>query len=366
MSSDQRFRAVALLDRDGTINEEVEYLAREEDFELLPEAARAIRILNMEGVAAVVTTNQSGIARGLLSEEDLTRIHDRMIRELGEQDARIDAVYHAPVLPDSGDPRRKPDTGMYQDAVRDLALQGLPVYSIGDRTLDVEFGINCGGKGIRVLTGKQLKEDVPLDLERFHAARRRGQTFTAENILEAVHVMLSDLLLAETHQDLVMRRKFHNLYATAQVVAQERDRGNRVVLANGCFDLMHGGHISYLEGAKALGDRLVLAVNSNASVARLKGKGRPILPEPDRMQLLAALECVDYLTVFHEDTAVGVLEAIRPDIHTRGTGRFPERTPEREAAQRLGIETRTTGDAKEGSSRDIIDLVIERARAGHL
>lgn len=366
MTDQRKFRAVALLDRDGTINEEVEYLSRAEDFLLLPGAADAIRILNQENVAVIVTTNQSGIARGLLNEDDLASIHARMTRELEEQGARIDGIYHAPVLPDSGDPRRKPDTGMYEAAARDLGLKGLPVYSIGDRTLDVEFGINCGGKGIRVLTGHQLKEDVPLDLERFHAARRRGLTFTAENILEAVHLMLSDISLMECHDDLVTRRKFHNLFATQLIVSQHRGRENRVVLAHGSFDLMHGGHISYLEGARAMGDRLILAVNSNASIARIKGEGRPVLHESDRLQLLAAMECVDYITLFHDDTAERVLKALAPDILAIGPGQDSRRDGEIAMARSLGIEVRHAGGEKEGSGRDIIDTVVERAKAGLL
>ncbi|MCC5878035.1 MAG: HAD-IIIA family hydrolase [Candidatus Sumerlaeia bacterium] len=366
MTEQGKFRAVALLDRDGTINEEVEYLSRAEDFELLPGAADAIRILNQENVAVIVTTNQSGIARGLLTEDDLTSIHERMTRELAEKGARIDGIYHAPVLPDSGDPRRKPDTGMYQAAVRDLGLQGLPVYSIGDRTLDVEFGINCGGKGIRVLTGHQLKEDVPLDLERFHAARRRGLTFTSENILEAVHLMLSDITLAECHGDMVIRRKFHDLYATQLIVSQNKARENRVVLAHGCFDLLHGGHVSYLEGARAMGDRLVLAVNSNASIGRIKGAGRPVLLEADRLQLLAAMECIDYITLFHDDTAERVIKDLSPDILAIGPGQDSRREGEVATARQLGIEVRHAGGEKEGSGRDIIDTVVERARAGLL
>lgn len=366
MKNQTKFRAVALLDRDGTINEEVEYLSRAEDFELLPGAAEAIRILNLEKVAVVVTTNQSGIARGMLTEEDLRGIHDRMRRELEGQGATIDAIYHAPVLPDSGDPRRKPDTGMYQAAVRDLDLRGLPVYSIGDRTLDVEFGINCGGKGIRVLTGHQLKEDVPLDLERFHAARRRGQTFTSENILEAVHLMLSDIALSECHGDMVFRRKFHDLYATRLIVSQNKDRGNRVVLAHGCFDLLHGGHVSYLEGARAMGDRLVLAVNSNESIGRVKGAGRPVLHESDRLLLLAAMECVDYITMLHDDSAERVINTLQPDILAIGAGDDTRRDKEIAAARAIGAEVRHAGGDKEGSGRDIIETVVERARAGLL
>ncbi len=361
-----RFRAVALLDRDGTINEEVEFLADPGDFRLLPDAARAIRILNGENIAAVVTTNQSGIPRGLLTEETLAAIHERMTAELAAHGARLDGVYHAPSLPDSNDPRRKPAIGMYHDAVRDLGLEGLPVYAIGDRSLDVEFGLACGGKAIRVLTGHKLKADMEMHLEHLHAARKAHRLFTEESLFHAVHRLLADLVLDEAPEDRYLRGKFGHLHKVADEIAVERRRGNRVVLTNGCFDLLHGGHVSYLETAKSMGDRLVLAVNSNASIRRLKGEGRPILSETDRLRLLAALKPVDYLTLFHEDAADYVLETLRPDIHAKGTDYTSDNVPELQTARRLGIETRIAGQPKENSSRDIIEVVLERTRAGLL
>lgn len=362
----RKFRAVALLDRDGNINEDVEYLSNPKGLYLLPNAARAIRVLNNEAVAAVVTTNQSGIPRGLLTEETLSAIHDALREKLAEEGARVDGIYYAPALPDSGDPRRKPARDMYDDAARDLGLQELPVYAIGDRALDVEFGLNCGGKGIRVLTGRLLKDDIEPEFQHLHAMRKEHKVFTSEDLFEAVHRLLADLVMEKVREDRMMRQKFMHLQKAARTVAEEKERGNRVVLVNGCFDLLHGGHVSYLESARALGDRLILAVNSNASIARLKGKGRPLLEEAERLQLLAALRFVDYLTIFHEDSADYVLETLRPDIHAKGTDYRSDNVPELQTARRLGIETKIAGDPKENSTRDIIEVVIERAKAGTL
>lgn len=361
-----RFRAVALLDRDGTVNEEVNYLSREDQFVLLNGAADAIRILNGEGVAAVLTTNQSGIARGFFTEETLAAVHAKMNRLLAADGAQLDAIYYSPSLPDAGDIRRKPGRGMYDDAVRDLKLEGLPVYSIGDRTLDMEFGIAIGGKGIRVLTGHNIKEDIPYNPGALRGTGEKPQAFVCEDLLHAVHLLLSDLILDERNHDRSLRAKFVNLYDMGRVVAEQRSQGLRVVLANGCFDILHGGHISYLEAARAMGDRLVVAVNSNAVIARLKGAGRPILSEPDRLQILAALRCVDYLTIFYDESADRVLQVLKPDIHAKGTDYTSENVPELATARRLGIQTRIAGDPKENSSRGIIELVVERARAGVL
>ncbi|MEO8377075.1 MAG: HAD-IIIA family hydrolase [Candidatus Sumerlaeota bacterium] len=363
-SAGTKFRAVVLLDRDGTINEEVNYLYSPDQVKLLPGAARAIAILNSEDVAVVITTNQSGIGRGMFDETALSAVHGKLLMELENAGARIDAIYFCPSLPDAGDPRRKPSRGMYDDAVRDLGLEGVPVYSIGDRTLDVEFGVRCGGKGIRVLTGHQLKEDLPLDIRALHEQRERKLIFTAEDLMQAVHILLADLNLEAARSDATLQKKFADVYTTAQSIAEERAQGNRVVLANGCFDLLHGGHASYLADSRALGDRLVVAINSNASVRRLKGKGRPILSESDRLQLLAAIRYIDYLTIFHEDSADAILEILHPDIHAKGTDYRSDNVPELETTRRLGIETKIAGNPKENSSRDIIGTIAERAKKG--
>ena len=364
--SQKRFRAVALLDRDGTVIEEREYLADPAGVELLPGAAHAIRILNQEGIAAVLTTNQSGIPRGFLTEETLVKIHERMVADLAAQGAHLDAIYHAPSLPDSGDPRRKPATGMYHEAVRDLDLAGLKVFSIGDRTLDVEFGVNAGGKGIRVLTGHQLKQDVPNKLQTMLKTRAKGLAFTSENILEAVHLLLADLADDGCYQDRYVVKKFADMYGVANALETYRARQSRIVLANGCFDLLHGGHASYLEAARQMGDVPVVAPNSEASVRRLKGESRPIINECDRIQILANFRCVDYVTMFHDDTADHLIEVLRPDIHAKGTDYTPQNVPEGATNRRLGHQFAVAGDPKENSSRDIIKEVTQRAKAGLL
>ncbi|CAN5516054.1 hypothetical protein BH09SUM1_BH09SUM1_20800 [soil metagenome] len=366
MTSNKPFRAAALIDRDGTLNEEVEYLSTVEDLRLLPGAARALKILNLENVAAILTTNQSGIARGYFTEETLAKIHAKLTDELATEDARLDGCYYCPAHPDMNDPRRKPARGMYDDACAEMNLGDIPVYSIGDRALDVEFGVNCGGKGIRVLTGHQLKEDMRPDIKLMHDQRDRRLAFTAENVLEAVHLLLADLVLSAAPDDAILRRKFGDIYSTAEKLQVDRANGHRIVMVNGCFDLLHGGHISYLESARALGDRLVLAVNSNASIARIKGSGRPLLGEVDRLQVLASLRHVDYLTIFHEDSAELALQVLRPHIHAKGTDYRADNVPELATSRGLGIETRIAGNPKENSSRDIIEVVLERARAGSL
>jgi len=144
------------------------------------------------------------------------------------------------------------------------------------------------------------------------------------------------------------------------LVRKAREGGKRVVLANGHFDLLHVGHVRYLEGARAEGDFLVVGVNGDASTARRKGAGRPILPAPERAEIVAALEGVDLVVVFESDDVTELLERLRPDVHCKGTDYTRANVPEREVSRRLGGDTRIVGDPKVHSTRDLIAVVLER------
>jgi D-glycero-beta-D-manno-heptose 1-phosphate adenylyltransferase len=137
-------------------------------------------------------------------------------------------------------------------------------------------------------------------------------------------------------------------------VAIARRNGALVVLASGCFDLLHVGHVRYLEAARALGDLLVVGVNGDAAVRRLKGEGRPFLPERERAETVAALRAVDYVTIFQEPTATELLLAVRPDIHAKGTDYTEESVPEAGVVRSYGGRVRIVGDPKEHSSTETV------------
>jgi len=145
-----------------------------------------------------------------------------------------------------------------------------------------------------------------------------------------------------------------------EIIKACKAEGRRVVLANGCFDLIHGGHISYLESARRAGDVLIVAVNSDVSIKKLKGDNRPIYPEKERLEILEAIEYIDYLLVFDENTVDGLLRELRPNIHAKGTDYTRETVPERQTAGDLGIETFIAGRPKENATRDIIELILSR------
>jgi rfaE bifunctional protein nucleotidyltransferase chain/domain len=137
-------------------------------------------------------------------------------------------------------------------------------------------------------------------------------------------------------------------------VTRDRSSGLTIAFANGCFDLLHVGHVRYLQAAAAEADRLIVAVNDDESVRRLKGEGRPILAAPGRAELVAALRGVDYVVVFPEPTVGPLLEALKPDVHCKGTDYTPDTVPERHIVKAYGGRVAIVGDPKDHSTRDLL------------
>jgi rfaE bifunctional protein nucleotidyltransferase chain/domain len=158
------------------------------------------------------------------------------------------------------------------------------------------------------------------------------------------------------------RSKIVSLPELRRQIAELKRRGNSVVLANGCFDILHVGHIRYLEAAKALGDVLAVALNSDQSVRRLKDAGRPLMPEADRASLVAGLECVDFVVLFSELTVENILRALRPNIHAKGTDYTEETVPEKEIVRSYGGRVAIVGDPKDHSTRDLIHRVMQNTK----
>ena len=135
---------------------------------------------------------------------------------------------------------------------------------------------------------------------------------------------------------------------------EARTEGRTIAFANGCFDLLHVGHIRYLEAAAQEADLLVVALNDDDSVRRLKGQGRPILPASARAELVAALRCVDFVVVFPDATVGPLLQLLRPDVHCKGTDYTVESVPERKIVEAYGGRTAIVGDPKDHSTRDLL------------
>ena len=137
-------------------------------------------------------------------------------------------------------------------------------------------------------------------------------------------------------------------------VAAARAEGARIVFANGCFDVLHVGHVRYLTGARELGDVLIVGINSDEQVAIQKGAGRPVLPASDRAELVAALESVTYVTIFDEPTVEELLLALKPDVHAKGTDYTADTVPERDVVRSYGGQVAIVGDPKDHSTSKII------------
>jgi len=157
--------------------------------------------------------------------------------------------------------------------------------------------------------------------------------------------------------------KIESRDALRQILAEHKRQGRRIVLANGCFDTLHVGHIRYLDGARCEGDILVVGLNTDSSVRKLKGPGRPVLDENARAQLVAALRSVDYVVLFAEPSVELLLEEMRPDVHAKGTDYTAETVPERAVAARLGIRVAIVGDPKDHSTRDLLESIRKAPHA---
>ena len=153
------------------------------------------------------------------------------------------------------------------------------------------------------------------------------------------------------------RSKIATLEEVKDRVERERRVGRTVALANGCFDVLHVGHVRYLAGARAEADVLVVGVNGDDSVRRLKGPGRPLMPEGDRAVMVAALRSVDHVVVFPEDDVGALLLALRPDVHCKGTDYAPDTVPEREVVRSYGGRVAIVGDPKDHDTRRLIERV---------
>lgn len=151
-----------------------------------------------------------------------------------------------------------------------------------------------------------------------------------------------------------MNDKILNRTELQQRAAEWRRAGERITLANGCFDLLHVGHVRYLHAAKKLGGRLVVAVNADESVRKLKGQGRPLMPAEERAEILAALSDIDAVVIFPEPDVRALIRELKPDVHAKGTDYTVETVPERDAVMEYGGQVAIVGDPKDHSASEII------------
>lgn len=166
--------------------------------------------------------------------------------------------------------------------------------------------------------------------------------------------------LAITLKRTQMSSKIKSREELKQELQKSRQQGKTIVTTNGCFDILHIGHVKYLKAAKQLGDVLVVAINSDDSVRAIKGGKRPLVQEDERAEVLAALECVDYVMIFPELDPIQFLYELRPDIHVKGGDYSPDQVVEREAVKSIGCQLRIMPGAPGKSTSNLIKLILER------
>lgn len=158
--------------------------------------------------------------------------------------------------------------------------------------------------------------------------------------------------------------KLKSLTELEKMVPELKKKGTRVVLANGCFDLVHVGHVRYLKAAKELGDCLIVGINSDASARQLKGRGRPVVNERERAEIISAFQCVDYCFIFDEPTLDSCVLRLRPDIHAKGTDYTKENVPERSTVLQVGGRIEIVGDEKSHATRDLVEVILAKFSSG--
>ncbi len=308
-----------ILDRDKTINADPGYLNDPAKVALLPRAADGIRLLNQFGIRVFVASNQSGVARGLISLTELAAVNAKISALLAAEGAHVEKIYVCPHGDDDGCDCRKPKPGLVQQIIDEYAIDPARTFIAGDRARDLECAIPFDIRGILVGPDETVKPP--------------NMVFHAENLHEAAAFILETVFEEESHS---------KVFATAEAflpqLEKTKNAGKKVIFTNGCFDLVHSGHVQLLAQARALGDYLVLGLNSDRSVRALKGESRPVNNEQDRARILAQLPYIDAVVIFDEDTPVELMQRLKPDIQVKGGDYIKEKLPEYPVMKEMGKE----------------------------
>lgn len=302
------------LDRDGTLNEDLGYTCKPEDFKLLPGVVEGLVRLNEYKL--FIVTNQSGVGRGYYSEEDMHAYNDRMLLEFEKSDIRIERIYFCPHTPEKGCDCRKPNPKFLKKTQQEYGINLNKSYVIGDHASDIMLANNTGCNGIYLLTGQGATH--------LAEARKSNPGYVAADFKQA-----ADFILFDNEEKIVNRRKVKGL---ADGLKRE---GKKIVTINGAFDILHKGHEKILSEAKKQGDILIVGVNSDESVRISKGPGRPVNRGLDRAGMLANFEFIDYVTIFDEKTPIDLLDEIKPNVHVNGA-EYGKDCIEKEVVERNG------------------------------
>jgi rfaE bifunctional protein nucleotidyltransferase chain/domain len=288
------------LDRDGTLNRDLSYTYQIKDLEIIDGVTEGLQKLKSDFEFFIIT-NQSGIDRGLFSRqqaEDFTQAISEHLKKFGIEFKKI---YMCPHLPEENCKCRKPNPFFMEEAAKEFDLDLKTSWVIGDRGTDIELAHRVGSFSILVLTGVSFTSISDL--------KSSKPTYIAPNLVEAAEFIQAE----ETLHKIIRRQDI------SKIVGKVRAQGKSIVTLNGSFDLLHSGHEKILSEAKAQGDVLIVALNSDLSIQSYKGLERPLNNEVARLRRMTAFRDVDHVTLFSETNPISLLEEIKPDVHVNGS-----------------------------------------------
>jgi len=319
-------------DRDGVINKDAGYVHKIEDFELYSDTIEALK--SLKHFKFFFVTNQSGIGRGYYTEEDFHKFNNHILNELKKHNIKIEETYFCPHHPEQNCDCRKPNSKFIKKAEKDYNLDLSRSWVIGDHPHDIEFGKRVGCRAVYLLRchGEKHKNELKVKPD-----------FMTYTLLEAANFILKNTKIINTEE-------------LKNIITNLKEQKKKIVTCNGTFDILHIGHIKFLQEAKQQGDILILGLNSDSSVKENKGPERPINTENNRAEALAALECVDYITVFNEKTPINLLEIIKPNIHVNGE-EYGEDCIEASTVKKFGGKMHLVKKYKDFSTTRLIEKI---------
>ncbi|MBN8555378.1 MAG: HAD-IIIA family hydrolase [Deltaproteobacteria bacterium] len=287
-------------DRDGTLNRDHAFTYQIKDLEIIENVVPALQKLKSDYDFFIVT-NQSGVKRGLFSLEEAEKFTSALLEELKKSKIDFKKFYICPHHPNENCECRKPKAKFLLEASKEFQIDLKSSWVIGDRGSDIELAKRAGTSSILVLTG--------VNFSSLQEIKSLGSDYIAADLLEAANFIEAE----KTISKIISRDQI------SKVIQQERSKGRKIVTLNGSFDLLHEGHQKILAEAKAQGDILLVALNSDASIQTYKSPDRPLNSENSRLRRMSAFSEVDYVTLFSETTPLDLLEDIRPDVHVNGS-----------------------------------------------
>lgn len=314
-----------LLDRDNTLNYDPGYLNDAAKVRLLDGVVQGLSLLKAFDYKFFILTNQAGVAKGKITYDQLNAVNARLLTLLEEQGLHIERMYICPHRDEDNCECRKPGDGLVKQLLADYNIDTSYSYLAGDRYRDISPGMHHGIKGILIPSPETQAGNVAPS----------NMVYRATDMNEAAGYIL------ENEFNIFHQKKYFSSYTEpgfVEKLGQFKDSSQTIVFTNGCFDLLHPGHLQYLWQARQLGDRLIVGVNDDASVKRLKGQDRPVNSLESRLLTLANLPYVDVAAGFGEDTPIEMLKQVKPGIHVKGGDYIATELPEYELVKQNGGE----------------------------